>query len=142
MTNDQYRLHFHAFVKQCEALGDIKGPEYANSEDRLGNFKRTASRQGTLPVTVLHTYLTKHLDSIDRFVTVWNKKGLDAAVALSSEPIEGRLHDAVNYLVLLGALISEERTAMKGTSLTGLTTTTPFVIQYGSGTIAKKEEGP
>lgn len=76
---------FNAFVADFRAkstdLLTLKGGEYAGSEDRLSNFKRGAAQTGATELQVCFQAL--------------------------SEPIQGRCHDAVNYLLLLAALIHE-----------------------------------
>lgn len=82
-------------------LTNSKGVEYANDADQLANFKRLAKQLDLAPTTVLFVYLQKHLDSITTYVrSVGN--GL---VPTASEPIDGRIDDAILYLVLLKALI-------------------------------------
>ena len=79
-------------------LTDTKGVEYSNSDDQLANFKRLAASLGVTPEFIILVYLTKHLDGINSFVA----KGGEL-----SEPITGRIDDAILYLVLLKACILE-----------------------------------
>lgn len=80
-------------------LSASKGLEYSGGVDRLANFKEQAKILGfASPIQVLGVYLNKHLGSINKFI---------AGGTASSEPIEGRIDDAILYLVLLKALISE-----------------------------------
>ena len=81
-----------------------KGYEYTQGDaetDRLANFYRISEELSIDPKTVLWVYLKKHLDSIACFI----KKGKE----FSEEKIEGRIHDARNYLVLLNGIIQEQR---------------------------------
>ena len=83
-------------------LSASKGLEYSGETDRLANFKEQAKLLGfATPIQVLGVYLNKHLGSINKFIS-----GLDKGL---SEPIEGRIDDAILYLVLLKALIDEGR---------------------------------
>ena len=66
--------------------------------DVLANFKRTARLSGLTPEGVLGVFLQKHLDAIYSYIKAGHAE---------SEPIQGRLDDAANYLLLLGALIEE-----------------------------------
>ena len=105
MTNEQFHgivEKFFAFQKKME---ETKGKEYANGEDRLGNFKREAIKMGVTPELVCHIYLAKHLDSIDHFVKVVQATGHEPTN--QSEPIDGRIGDAIVYLMLLYALTVE-----------------------------------
>lgn len=81
----------------------LKGREYAGSADRLANFKRNAELSGVDPLTVLHVYMAKHWDSFSTYVRDMQAKQPREL----SEPIEGRLHDLINYAVLAVALISD-----------------------------------
>lgn len=78
-----------------EKGASYSGPE---SEDTLSNFKRQALLKRTTPEDILLTYLLKHIDAIVSWV----------AFKQESEPIDGRLDDAQNYLDLLRGLIKEE----------------------------------
>jgi hypothetical protein len=81
-----------------------KGREYAGGGDRLANFKRGASLTGTTPLQVLFVYMSKHYDSLANYV----KKDAEGFEQKLSEPIEGRLHDLINYCLLAKALIKEK----------------------------------
>lgn len=83
----------------------VKGGEYANSEDRLANFKRGAALTGCTPLQVLFVYMSKHYDGVASFV----KTSAAGEARPSSEPIEGRLDDLINYCLLAKALIGEEK---------------------------------
>lgn len=86
-------------------LSDTKGIEYAGSQDRLANFKRLGVELGLRPQKVLWVYLTKHLDSIRTYL-----RELDVKQSRPlSEPIEGRIDDAILYLVLLKGLIQDDK---------------------------------
>ena len=82
------------------ALTDTKGREYANSLDQLANFKRLSAQLGLTKEQVVMVYLSKHLDSVHSYV-----RNPDQDL---SEPIQGRIHDAILYLVLLKACIIDE----------------------------------
>jgi hypothetical protein len=83
-----------------------KGKEYTVSsingnEDKLKNFKSIGERLGLSASMVCMVYLLKHIDSIRNYVLEGKE--------FSNEPIEGRIHDARNYFLLLGAIIKEEK---------------------------------
>lgn len=86
------------------ALLVVKGGEYANSEDRLANFKRGAALTGCTPLQVLFVYMSKHYDAVASFV----QTSAAGKTRPSSEPIEGRLDDLINYCLLAKGLIGEE----------------------------------
>lgn len=81
----------------------VKGGEYANAVDRLANFKRGAALTGCTPLQVLFIYMSKHYDAVASFVQT-SAKG---EARPSSEPIEGRLDDLINYCLLAKGLIAE-----------------------------------
>ena len=86
------------------AIMGTKGMEYTQGnllKDRLANFYRIATELNIDPKVVLWVYLKKHLDSI----TCYIKHGKE----FSNESIEGRIHDARNYLVLLNGIITQQK---------------------------------
>ena len=89
------------FQKEMKLMR-VKGEEYTVSdEDKLKNFKSIAERLDTTSSQVAMVYLLKHMDSIRNYVL----KGVE----VSDESISGRIHDARNYLLLLHAIILEEK---------------------------------
>lgn len=98
---------FAACMQACDLLLATKGRDYTQGASdnadydigRLKNFYRNAERLGLRPMQVLAVYLNKHLDAIETFF----KSG-----QLESEPIEGRIQDAINYLLLLYKMVKVE----------------------------------
>lgn len=92
-------------------LTATKGEEYANSDDdQFANFRRGAADLGIPKEAVLLIYLSKHMDSIKSYV-----KGLGKPVSHAlSEPIEGRIDDAILYLVLLRGMVAKDVGWSKG----------------------------
>jgi hypothetical protein len=89
-----------------QALSTTKGEEYARAaDDQLANFKRQAEELGVSQDKILAVFLNKHLDAIKYYI----KTG-----ETLSEPIEGRIDDAVLYLVMLKAMIVEAYEADRG----------------------------
>lgn len=80
-----------------------KGQEYANSTDRLANFKRGANLTGVTPLQCCFVYMSKHYDSLATYIKK-DAAGFDQHL---SEPIEGRLDDLINYCYLMKGLIQE-----------------------------------
>lgn len=76
-----------------------KGVEYAGTEDKLANFKKTAVECGLDPMQVLYIFMNKHYNAIQSYIR--NKK-------VFSEPIVGRIRDCQLYLALLEGLVLEE----------------------------------
>lgn len=96
----------HLTFAEVNRLLVVKGGEYANSEDRLANFKRGAALTGCTPLQVLFIYMSKHYDAVASFV----KTSAKGEARPSSEPIEGRLDDLINYCLLAKGLIREQST--------------------------------
>lgn len=90
-------------IDSIQKLLVVKGGEYANSEDRLANFKRGAALTGATPLQVAFIYASKHFDGIASFV----KTHAAGAVRPSSEPIDGRFDDLINYCILMKACVRE-----------------------------------
>lgn len=84
-----------------DAVLHTKGTEYSRGEEDVNsNFKRVAIAIGADPVQIAFVYLMKHLDSIAFYVKTRESP--------SGEHIYGRIGDAINYLLILAALINEE----------------------------------
>lgn len=105
MNGQDFNTLVRHTVEDIQTLLIVKGGEYANSEDRLANFKRGASLTGCTPEQVCFIYLSKHYDGIASYVSTTAK----GKARVSSEPIEGRIDDLINYCLLLKGLISERR---------------------------------
>jgi hypothetical protein len=94
-----------ATVKSTADLLVVKGGEYADDADRLANFKRGAALTGATPLQVAFIYASKHYDGIASFV----KTSAAGTPRPSSEPIEGRFDDLINYCILMKALVVENQ---------------------------------
>lgn len=94
---------FRSVLEECDRVLKSKGNDYTQRQPgdkgRLKNFYRNGERLGLPAVKILALYLNKHLDAIETFV----RHG-----QVESEPIEGRIVDAVNYLLLLAKLVRVE----------------------------------
>jgi len=82
----------------------IKGGEYAGDIDRLANFRRNALAMGVPAEVIWGVYAGKHWDSIMQYVndTAQNKTRTRA------EPMIGRAHDLIAYLILFIAMEDEK----------------------------------
>jgi hypothetical protein len=105
---------FRQCVEECDKLLTVKGHDYtqgaAGDEGRLKNFYTSGEKLGLPPMQVLGVYMNKHLDAIFTFIS----KG-----RVESEPIEGRIEDAVNYLLLLYKLVAHEKRKAERAAATG-----------------------
>ena len=103
MTAPEFEQLLESTHNRLLTLTRTKGREYAGSDDQLANFRRIGDRLGMPPEAVLFVYLSKHLDAISTYI-----RGLAEGLPQSlSEPIGGRIEDAILYLVLLQALGQE-----------------------------------
>ena len=104
MTFEQFETDIMkaTFARMLE-LSESKGREYASTgkaahSERFGNFNRLAAELNLPPDKILWVYLKKHLDSISHHINT--KESF-------SEPVEGRIDDAILYLLLLKGLWRE-----------------------------------
>lgn len=100
MVPETFKLLLDRIHNDLVWMTDSKGVEYAGSVDQLANFKRQGKALGVSPEFVLMVYLSKHIDSIRVYCRDKGK--------MLSEPIEGRIIDAILYLCLLLALVEED----------------------------------
>lgn len=100
---------FAECVRACDRLLTVKGADYTQGESlspakdavgRLKNFYRNGERLGLAPMQVLAVYMFKHVDAIETFLL----KG-----KVESEAIEGRIQDAINYMLLLYKMVQHEK---------------------------------
>jgi hypothetical protein len=88
--------------QDLQHLSETKGMEYRqdNYSNVHDNFDRQAAEMNTAPEKVLMIFLNKHLDAIKTHI-----KRMDSELAPTpSEPIYGRVDDAILYLLLLKAM--------------------------------------
>ena len=80
-----------------------KSAEYSTTEDKLHNFKRAADMLQCTPERALIGMWSKHIISI---LDIVNK--VDNNIALPPiDLLEEKIGDAINYLILLEALVKE-----------------------------------
>lgn len=92
---------FDACLRQCRDILGIKGTDYTiGSTDRLHNFRTVGEFTGLDPKATLGVYFYKHVAAIFAFIKDGQRE---------SEPIEGRICDAINYLLLLSKMIAESK---------------------------------
>lgn len=103
MNGSEFKLVLTQTAEHLWTLTDSKGAEYAHDADQLANFKRLGKQLQLEPTTVLMVYMQKHLDAIAAYVSAVQ----NGSVPTLSEPINGRIDDAILYLVLLKALIHD-----------------------------------
>lgn len=77
-----------------------KNADYSGSEDRIRNFRKTADATGISMELVWLVYFSKGMDAIQKYCREGD---------LSSEMIEGRIVDAMNYLALFWLIVNDRR---------------------------------
>lgn len=103
MTQEKFNSFAKNFVKQTTSVLYAKGKSYAlNKNDRLEHFKSAAEYLNTTPQEACLAQATKHFISIRDMVCANN------GVAFSPEQWDEKIGDAINYLVLLRAIVAEE----------------------------------
>lgn len=98
MTNNDFTALREGWTVKRFVVCDRKSVDYASASDRLENFKRISSLSNLDQLEVWLVYFMKHILAIANYV----KNG-----KTESEPIEGRIDDAQNYLDLLRAFVVE-----------------------------------
>lgn len=104
MTNLEFYDIMNKTFSQCLALAKSKGADYTKgSLDALANFKEGGRSLAVPPEKVCWIFMNKHYQAITNYVRTGGQS--------ESEPIDGRIDDLINYLVLLKGIIVEERGA-------------------------------
>tara|TARA_R100000781_G_C4069446_1_gene123959 strand:+ start:797 stop:1120 length:324 start_codon:yes stop_codon:yes gene_type:complete len=101
MTAKEYKKLRDKFIAETLKLSDEKRIEYTegnHNDNILWNFENIGKELGLTPMQVLSVYLNKHISSLRNFF----KDGKEY-----SEPIEGRVSDMINYLLLMVAMLSK-----------------------------------
>lgn len=79
-----------------------KGRAYAGERDVLLNFKRNAERLGMTRYQIWAVYANKHIDSINNAIADNPAEPVD-----TTEGLEGRIIDVINYHLILYAMLNE-----------------------------------
>jgi hypothetical protein len=103
MKPDDFVLLIDETFRNLHNLSKTKGREYSGVNDRFANFKEIAKDLIITPEQALWVYFYKRFCSIRTHIH-------DIAVnnpRVLSEPIEGRIDDAILYLLLLKGLLRD-----------------------------------
>ena len=103
MTLEERQRIAEVRFAKCAKLLFAKGKDYAGDKDALANFKQVASMLGLTPFQVWGVYFLKHVMSVTNSI-IANPQNPQ----VESEPLEERITDAINYLVLFEALLKEK----------------------------------
>ena len=92
-------------LERIQSLLTAKAAEYAPPDsDRLHNFKRAGEMLNCTPEQALIGMWTKHVISILDIVN-----GLAKGETYTTDLINEKIGDAINYLILLEALLKEKK---------------------------------
>lgn len=108
MTPLMFRKVLEERLGKIRSVLDSKAGEYARGNDRLHNFKRVAEVKRITPAEACIDGFCKHLVSILDMVDD-QAKGSAWTLAIWEE----KIGDAINYLILLEALIKEDAPQVK-----------------------------
>lgn len=100
-------VEFDELLRQVTEILKTKGADYTlGTGDRLHNFRTVAEFCGMTMQEVWGVYFYKHMSAIFSFIKNGGK--------VESEPIDGRILDAVTYLLLFYKIVKEtEKCAIK-----------------------------
>jgi hypothetical protein len=104
MTNNEFKELLEKVHNDLIFLTDTKGADYTvGDSDQLANFKNISFDTGIHVEQALMVFLNKHLSAIK----MWVKRNRNMDYK-PSEPIDGRIDDAILYLILLKAIIVDK----------------------------------
>ncbi|MRS02022.1 hypothetical protein EG832_02135 [bacterium] len=101
MNFEDFGKLLQARLQRTEKVLSGKAKEYSMNGDRLHNFKVAARITGETPEKALFGMFLKHLVSI---MDIIDKPG-----SATPEQTDEKIGDAINYLILLEAMLSERR---------------------------------
>jgi hypothetical protein len=102
MTNKEFYDLMENTFNSAKLIAKAKGEDYTKgSADALFNFKEAGKAIDLDPKKALYIFMNKHYNAIVNYIKTNGQS--------ESEPIDERIKDMINYLVLLRGLIIEER---------------------------------
>lgn len=101
MQNEEFATIVDDTIRQIRSVLYNKQSEYADDHDVLHNFEMAATMMRTNQRGALKGFLTKHVVSIYDM--------MDEDELRPDEVWDEKIGDAINYLILLKAIVIEER---------------------------------
>lgn len=101
MNNEDFRNNLDTIHEKVETVLGAKGDEYATDNDRLHNFKVAAQVQGITVKEALSGMMAKHTVSVYDMIADGKDHSLDKW--------DEKILDHINYLILLRAIVVEEK---------------------------------
>ena len=93
-------------LEKTKEIRTHKGNEYSNNADVFKSFNDLSTASCTR-YDVLRIFLAKHISAINTACASLNGSVDAQTLEGLSEPIEGRISDAINYLLLLHGMLQE-----------------------------------
>lgn len=112
MTRDDFIINVAGkWLQDRLAILNAKGPEYTRRNNKLAhaNMEKVGEFINLSPLQVWQVYFVKHIEAIFNYIECH----VNEIPMPLSEPIEGRIYDAQNYLELLHAMINDIEEAKK-----------------------------
>lgn len=100
MDTEQFMKIARNRLIRCEYVLQPKGEEYSRGDDRLHNFKGAAEITGETPEEALEGMWLKHVQSVRDIIQ-------DLPNLPDEKTMDEKFVDAINYIILLEALIRE-----------------------------------
>jgi hypothetical protein len=100
MNNEDFKKILNKTINHCVETLMGKAKEYAADNDRLHNFNNSSISTYLTPAQVCCGYMAKHTTSINDMVFLGGE--------YPPEVWDEKIGDAINYLILLRAVIEEE----------------------------------
>ena len=109
-TTHEERMAFADEVfNRCKEIMDTKGRSYGGDADATSNFKEIAATTRQTKYQVWQVYAGKHWIAINKSIT----RDPECPQVAECEPIEERIYDEINYLLLLALMIKEDKGLMQ-----------------------------
>lgn len=99
MNQVDFQTIFFQQMERCETVLLVKSEEYSSPEDKLHNFKVSGALQGITQDRALGGMLAKHIVSIFDLINRDKPSSMDLW--------DEKITDAINYLILLKAIVVE-----------------------------------
>ena len=101
MERKEFNKQSLILLAKVSRVLENKGVEYQKLDNVLSNFENNATDLGLTPYQIWSVYFSKHTKSIQNAIKKNPNNPEDKSL---SEPFEGRIIDAIAYLLLLNAM--------------------------------------
>jgi hypothetical protein len=106
MNREEFDKNNQKLLEKVFETLSSKGVEYQKDENILSNFETNAHDLGLTPFQIWSVYFTKHVKSI---INAIKKNPQNPKDNNLSEDYEGRIVDAIAYLLLLNSLLKKNK---------------------------------